>query len=88
MSEKLFKFLLSELACLRIRCQQCGGVAEIPSAKFTTPQRGLRCPGCGNAFVQQQNANAADLITALGQAIEALRVAGLDPEFVIPDRPE
>jgi hypothetical protein len=51
MSEKLLRFLLSELKLVRLLCKKdgcVGGVVELPLNRLTVIRGG--CPLCGNPF--------------------------------------
>ena len=43
MSETLFKFFLSELKTVHVRCRKCGAVAEVPVDDLG---RITSCPSC------------------------------------------
>jgi len=55
LSEKLFKFLLSELSIIRVECQKCKGVAEVALSGLTKAikeeaNQNCLCPFCGHDF--------------------------------------
>lgn len=86
MSETLFRFLLSQLESVRIRCGQCRGVAEVPIDKLSSAPSNIRCPGCGNVFVQHPGLQhgLTELLNRLGSAIELFEKAGVELEFTVP----
>jgi hypothetical protein len=91
MSETLFKFLLSELRFIRLRCKKanCGGVAELPVGRLQAMTGICRCPSCGEQFLTRQGKfhRDVDSLAAFGIAIGELSSSeAFDVEFVIPDR--
>lgn len=87
MSETLFKFLLSELKTVRVRCRHngCGAVVEIPTAELghkfgnghcPVCQQVLQLPGDNNGFIQ------------LAEAVKNLTGAksNVEIEFALPDK--
>lgn len=91
MSEKLLKFLLSELRTIRICCKgkrlngaECGAVFEFRlehlSAAF--PNK-CECPFCQTTF---QAATAEHPFRLLSESLERLaKLKTLEVEFVMPD---
>ena len=88
MSEKLFKFLLSEITLVRVHCRNdvCGGVIEIPIEKLGTVFRNCSCPLCHRQF-DQGNWHGDNLLMIFAEAVKRLNgikdKVGL--EFVLPD---
>jgi hypothetical protein len=101
MSEKLFRFLLSELEIIRIRCTiaNCSGVVEMKVVNLKTAQH-MRfvCPVCGNGSSSAGSAgiraSGPDALGDLGDAIDTLKSTAqanhFEVEFVLldPDAPK
>lgn len=96
MSEKLLKFLLSELKTVRLVCQgtvggqPCGAVTEVPLERLLTITRqgGDQCRICNTPFgIFPKPGTAQDGFGPLAQAIIDLLAAKdrVQVEFVIPD---
>jgi hypothetical protein len=86
MSEKLIRFLLSELKTVRVLCQHpnCNTVVEVSVEDLPTKYQGAICPLCRNTIQAPQYNNLVTLGTALrGLASSEDRVK---VEFVIPDK--
>lgn len=85
MSERLFKFLLSELSLVRIRCQssECRGIVEVPIEELGIKYHSGRCPLC-NQVLQAPGQNH---LVALANAMQALakQKDHVQVEFVLPD---
>src|SRR5436853_624933 len=56
MAEKILKVSLSELETVRLVCKRenCGGVAEIPTARLEALVGSVQCPSCGQGFAIPQ----------------------------------
>jgi hypothetical protein len=84
MSEKIFRFLLSELKSLRAICKQpgCGGVVELPLDAISGKKTSIRCPVCDNPLQQPTPNNH---LANLAKAIESVTTSGVaDVEFSLP----
>lgn len=85
MSEKLFKFYLSELNIIRIRCMNtgCGLVSEVPLADLDRFFRSGECPHCRGP-VKDGDKNR---LVELAQAVRGLKAIEktVQVEFVIPE---
>jgi hypothetical protein len=87
MSERLFRFLLTELDIVRIRCMNggCSGVIEMSVQSLQRPRKPLACPVCGLVF----SAPHAQSLEELGRALEAVKAAShldkYEVQFVVPD---
>ncbi len=46
MSENLFRFLLSELGMIRVRCLHCKSVVEVATDQLKATFKGDHCPVC------------------------------------------
>ena len=90
MSERLFKFLLTELKTVRLICPHCTGVIEV-----SVKELGKRfdsnpaCPLCSKPFVTMEP-GPDKLSTALGRLADAILELQHDKravkvEFVLPD---
>ncbi|HZY85540.1 MAG TPA: hypothetical protein VFE78_11970 [Gemmataceae bacterium] len=90
MSEKLIRFLLSELGTIRIICHnkvhptgpECGGIVEVPLAKLGSVDK---CPLCKEGFRGDTDSidRFGDFALAVGRLKEQTERYGL--EFVLPD---
>jgi hypothetical protein len=98
-SEKLFRFLLSELEVIRICCTvpNCGGVAEMKVEKLKSSKHmAFVCPVCGNGTSSAHAAGAgvSDALDKLGDAIGLMKSTGKANDFVVefvlpdPDAPK
>jgi hypothetical protein len=89
MSEKLFRFLLSELTIIRVCCLNpvCKGVIEIPLDKLRTMFPKCCCPLCRQQFHQPYD-DGSHLLEWLGKAIEELKAIKdkVEIEFSLPDK--
>lgn len=90
MSERLFKFLLSELKLIRIRCkyESCNAVVELPISDLETMPEIANCPVCKRAILPYPEL-PKDLVR-FSDFARAVRVLGnpknpADIEFVLPD---
>jgi hypothetical protein len=81
MSEKLLKFLASELMGVRVHCpnKKCGTVVELSLKRLEKGLEDADCPACGTLFDGQG-------LKRLGEALHGFAdpKAGLKVEFVIP----
>jgi hypothetical protein len=95
MSEKLLRFLLSELSIVRVRCKHkendgrtCGFVSEVPIGRLATVP--LQCPACS----KEHKLNPPRIyvegtespFSLLQKAVELVGGAGdkFEVEFVLP----
>jgi hypothetical protein len=89
MSEKLFKFLLSELAVVRIHCKasNCDGIVETPIIHLQTKYFSGLCPLCQTQLLPDSR-NGLNSLAKLCQAITDLvkRKHEFEVEFVLPDQ--
>ncbi len=85
MSEKLFKFLLSELSTVRIICGSCGVVTETSIDKLESVFKGGQCPSCKASISPPLENIEAGALGKLSQAIRLLGKENLKVEFVLPD---
>jgi hypothetical protein len=90
MSEKLLKFLLTELKMVRIICKNkdCGAVVELPVDRLENSFKDFKCPLCREGIRDQTNRE--DPFDLLGRAIRKFnepRVREhIEVEFVLPER--
>ena len=87
MSEKLFRFLVSEIAVLRVICKnpKCGAVMEVPLARMRDWTGIIKCPACEVAVQRGSEpdnylANLADVLLKLQ------RTDYVDVAFTLPDK--
>jgi hypothetical protein len=83
MSEKVLRFLLSELETVRLICRNCKIVIEMPTSKLADTDSGISCPTCRAFFPKGQN-KEEDHLGDLARAIWGLKNLGQEIEFVIP----
>lgn len=92
MSEHLLRILLTDLAVVRIVCEHCQAVAEVPikaldRRSLPRPVQPTLCPGCGGTFRKNGGGSHAppeDAFDKLAVAWEALNaITGLQIEFVV-----
>lgn len=71
MSEKLLKFLLSELKIIRIVCKKdtCGAILELPLRQAGRRHQHFECPVCGTDF----RADASDKRNHLEELADAVK---------------
>jgi hypothetical protein len=87
-SETILKVLLSELTTIRIACQGCKAVSEVPIDALRKRGQGIACPGCGSV-IRHGNRSAEDAFDALAEATKGLRqLSGFDVAFVLPANPQ
>lgn len=81
MSERLFKFLLSELETVRITCvkEQCGFTIESSVANLPKVAE-LICPFCKTAFDPDRVLSGLMAVPQLAKLSHRLKI-----EFVLPD---
>jgi hypothetical protein len=83
MSETLFKFLLSELGTVRVRCMSCKAVVEVPTADLARhlPDP-FDCPICHKKL----GAAVGTHLHQLAEALAGLRSLSreIELEFVLP----
>lgn len=83
MSEKLFKFLLSELKTVRFRCVKCGTVTEMDIDKAEVRLQDPRCPVCKEAWGTVDPNHFVNFAAAV-RGIRG-RTDVVEVEFVLPD---
>lgn len=87
MSEKLFKFFLSEIKRIRLVCQEpkCKAVAEVSSDLLRQGPLTIQCKFCGNVFFPKLQDSPSPL-ALLGDAMRYLeeRTEHVKVEFSIP----
>lgn len=92
MSEKLFKFLLSELSTVRLVCKDksCGAITEMTLEKLRTrfSQSDPCCPVCRAEFGDPATSSTSNPLRDFAQAVRALqaRQQFVEVEFVLPDK--
>jgi hypothetical protein len=87
MSEKLLKFLLSDLDLIRVRCRKCGSAVEIKVDNVVNAKE-IFCPGCPDPrpVLQSTAAGHVNHLGAMASAILKLKqLKDVEIEFVIPD---
>lgn len=84
MSEKLFRFLLSELKTIRIICKGCHGIIELPPGKIAHQLAAVQCPLCRVSFGHSENYQLAKLAEAIHELSKP--DAPVTVEFLIPDK--
>lgn len=72
MSERLLRVLLSEIKTLRIVCQKCKTVVEVPVEKLDTKFTNGACRFCGETF-RSEAIPDSDLLGKLGNTLTLLR---------------
>jgi len=87
MSERLFKFLLSELALVRVTCtrKNCNWTVEVPMENLARVAHS-KCPMCDGMFdVDQLHSNP---FSEFARAVEQLNKLShrVTVEFVLPDQ--
>jgi hypothetical protein len=101
MSEKLFKFLLSEITLLRLRCRNavCGGVSEMPIGKVGELLKRGHCPFCNQPFhdkadwlssFNQLTTGSMSAVAIFAECLKLLKAINdrVEIEFVLPDKSE
>ncbi len=92
MSEKILKFLLTELVAVRLKCKSkaCGGVFELPIDKLEDRFRRLACPLCGNIIRKDDQTQEDELFSMLGQVVRRFKEGHIkdkiEVELVLPDK--
>lgn len=88
MSEKLFRFLLSEIRTVRLVCQnpECGGVAEVPITRMGNTPAVNECRICSRHYFSGQLEHN-NPIMKLAAAIRELQDKTTDVKigFSLPD---
>jgi hypothetical protein len=95
MSEKLLRFLLSELETIRIKCKgkhrtgtDCDFVFEVSSGRLSFMP--VECPVCAQNYKLRNGFNSGDgsPFYLLWATLEELRKSGdqFEVEFVLPDK--
>jgi len=91
MSETVLKFLLSELATIRIVCKKpgCGKIVEMPLADLVPANQArvfLTCPFCGTGYdpTGQGVSRLHLLAVGLARVQELADQKLVDVEFVLP----
>ena len=91
MSEKLFRFLLSELDIIRIRCVvgNCSGVIEMSVKNLKGTHKAIACPVCGTSFSSENPVTAPGLLEELGNVLERVKAASqrdkFEIQFIVPE---
>ncbi len=85
MSEKLFRFLASEINRIRILCKRndCGTVIEFDVKQLSEKKDAIHCPRCGNALQKGPDKTLAQFA---GMLDEFAKLGFLDVEFLLPDK--
>lgn len=87
MSEKLIKFLLSELKTVRVHCRHkgCGAIIEIPTADLGRKFGGGHCPICQQLLQLPGDNNG---FIQLAEAVKNLTGAksNVEVEFALPEK--
>lgn len=81
MSEKLFKFLLSELTTVRIFCPACKGTVELPIDRIVRQTH--ECQLCKVEFGTEV---VAEGFKELSSALRKLGMGKAEIQFVLPDK--
>lgn len=90
MSEKLLRFLLSELKTVRVLCKDaaCGAITEMPIGKLDAMLRAKQCacPVCGRSFLSPPDVGQ-NYFAMLAIAIAGLAAikSNVEVEFVLLD---
>jgi hypothetical protein len=84
MSERLLKFLITELRTVRISCKKCNrAVVELPVDRLDAALSHGECRFCGYKF---HDAGGPDPFHSLRMALDELRnMKGIEVSFVLPD---
>lgn len=88
MSDRVLKFLLSELKTVRIICPHCEAVAEMPIDRLATRfETERKCLGCGESYGFGDHGNPLDRLGKVIAEFFALQrnTKFPDIEFVLPD---
>ncbi len=85
MSEKLFRFLLSELETIRVKCVGCEATVEIRTDQILAMLSQGQCKVCGKPLVPGAGTNAFE---HLARAIATFKAqsAAFQIEFTLPDK--
>ncbi len=87
MSEKLFRFMLSELKFVRLLCQKpdCGSVTEVSLEKLRNGAAAWTCGGCGQNYFSGA-AHTESPISHFAKSIQAMQDErnGFKIEFALP----
>lgn len=65
MSEKLFRFLVKEIAGLRVICKSCTAVMEVSIRQLANQTGIVTCPMCNKPVQKDANQHVANLAKAL-----------------------
>lgn len=88
MSERLFKFFLSEVKRVRLVCQsqRCQAVADVPLDLLRQGSATLECRFCGNKFFPKYEGETSPL-AQLGEVMRYLqdRSESVKVEFSLPE---
>jgi hypothetical protein len=84
MSEKCFKFLLSELKNVRIRCHTCQAVVEIPIEQLHQRFSSGFCHVCQTSLQPPQSNGFYHLAEAIRKLVPLEEIVTV--EFMIPDQ--
>jgi predicted Zn finger-like uncharacterized protein len=85
MSERLFRFQLSELKTARLVCGQCKAVVEVPMDKLALQSQPMRCSVCGQYFTDHEQGNHLHDFARAVQFIVGM-ADKVHVEFTIPDK--
>jgi hypothetical protein len=89
MSETVLKFMLDELQAVRLVCQSCKGIVELPvgdlAIRFASR---AECPLCRHPF-QSVPASGHSYLAAFAWAVEGLNTitSEVQLQFVLPHKP-
>jgi predicted Zn finger-like uncharacterized protein len=85
MSEKLFRFLLSELETVRVKCLQCQTVFEVRTDQIAATFPESKCPVCRKMLGAIPSVSG---FTHLSEAIRQFKAdaASVQIEFTIPEK--
>ncbi len=99
MSEKLFKFLLSEITLIRLRCKFCGGVSEMSIERLGDLLKAGKCPFCPQQFHDKQDwlssftqatSTSTSAVAVFAECLKLLKIINdrVEIEFSLPDKTE
>ena len=90
MSEKLFRFFLSEVKKLRLVCQNpsCGSATEVSLSRLRHGDVTHECRVCGTRYFPKLDSSSLSPLARLAAALEDLeeRTENLKVELAVPDR--
>jgi len=88
MSEKLFKFLLSEFKTLRVVCKKCKTVVELDVASLAAAGLPYKCPGpgCQEVLPWMGGIDRTNPLQELARAMLALETCkSVEVQLIVPD---